>query len=98
MNDQDCFTIRLTERYEIFVVEQTDGVWDAILHDDKYKTEPLTMGEGDCKESAIVALFANFSDSSLTLPSDAFVPFRARFLRAVDEIGKKAAKRCKVKL
>ena len=90
--------IKLNNRYEIFIDEQGDGVWDAFLHDDKDKTEPISVGEGDSMESAIVALFTNFADSSLLLPADAFVPFRAEFLKAVDALGKKAAKRCKVSL
>jgi hypothetical protein len=90
--------IRLTERFDIVADESTDGVWDAFLHDDRDKREPMAMGDGDCMESAIAALFINFSGSSLTLPADAFVPFRARFLTAVHAVGDKAAKRCKVKL
>ena len=90
--------IKLTDRYEIYADENGDGVWDAFLHDDMDKREPMAVGEGDCQESAIVALFTSFADSSILLPSDAFVPFRAEFLKAVDGIGKKAARRCKVKL
>lgn len=89
--------VSLTPRYEVTAWDNEDGVWDAFLHDDDNKTEPLMVGDGDCYSSAVAMLFINFTDSALTLPADAFVPFRAEFLKAVDALGKKAAKRCGVK-